>query len=142
MLKNSEIKERLNKIYAKIPDNFPCQHCNSCCGPIIWFKPEEMMIRDYLEHHNMDYVVWSIDEFKKNNMRCPYLKNSRCLIYAVRPLVCRLQGNIQDLPCKKLKTRQFLSQKIVDEIKIEFDQLITQINANNIFYSTKKFDYL
>jgi Fe-S-cluster containining protein len=75
-------------------------------------------------------------------MRCPYLKNDRCLIYPVRPIVCRLQGNVKDLPCLKLKTDKFLSKKIVDEIKTEFNQLISQMNAKDAFYSTKKFDYL
>ena len=142
MLNKNEIKERLNKIYGKIPDDFPCRHCHSCCGPIIWFKPEEIAIREYLEIHNMDYIVWSIDEFKKNNMRCPYLKDDRCSIYYVRPLVCRLQGHTEDLPCIKFKTGQFLSKKIVDEIKTEFDQLVTQLEGNDVFYGTKKFDYL
>lgn len=142
MLRDNEIKERLNKIYAKIPDNFPCLHCHSCCGPIVWFKPEEIIIREYLEQNNLDYIVWSIDEFKSNKMRCPYLKNDRCLIYPVRPIVCRLQGNVEDLPCLKLKTDKFLSKKIVDEIKTEFNQLVSQMNAKDAFYSTKKFDYL
>jgi hypothetical protein len=53
MLRDKEIKERLNKIYAKIPDNFSCLHCHCCCGPIVWFKPEEIMIREYLEQNNL-----------------------------------------------------------------------------------------
>ncbi len=30
---------------------------------------------------------------------CPYLKNGRCSIYPVRPMVCKLWGNGNEMPC-------------------------------------------
>jgi len=137
MLSESQIMNRLEHIYAKIPNGFPCRHCHECCDPIIWFKPEEILIRDYMEKHNIEYVVWSIEEFKKNNMRCPYLKNDRCSIYPVRPIVCRLQGNICELPCKYNKIR-LMSKKQFNKVKKEFDILVRDVNGTRGFYGTRK----
>src|SRR4030042_6858002 len=98
MLSTSEIVSRLNGIYQQIPD---CvwSHCHTCCGTIIWFSPEEVNIRSFLQQHQLEYVVWSTEEFTQHDMRCPYLRDDRCRIYPVRPIVCRLQGNIPELPC-------------------------------------------
>ena len=132
----NKIIKRLNEIYSKIP-NFQCRHCHKCSGPIIWFKPEEINIRNYLKENNIEYVVWSIDDFKKNNMMCPYLKNDRCSIYPVRPIVCRLQGNISELPCEHNKNN-YMNKKLYLEIKKEFNTFLKEIGGTDVFYGTRK----
>ena len=129
--------ESLEKIYTSI-QNFSCQHCHQCCGPIIWFEPEELMIRDYLEKNKIKRIVWTIKEFKQNHMRCPYLIDDRCIIYPVRPIACRLQGNIFELKCKSSNDHRLLSEKELNDIREEFVKLIKQTNGMNIFYSTLK----
>ncbi len=114
-----------------------CQHCHECEGPIIWFKPEEINIREYLHKNNLEYIIWSTEEFEKHNMKCPYLKNNRCRIYPVRPIVCRLQGNISELPCKFNKNNLITNEKY-HEIKNEFNSLLKDIDAFNICYSTRR----
>lgn len=136
MLSKNKIIEKLNNIYSKIPD-FNCQHCHECEGPIIWFKPEEINIREYLHKNNLEYIIWSTEEFQKYNMKCPYLKNNRCSIYPVRPIVCRLQGNISELPCKFNKNN-LITDKKFQEIKNEFNNLLKEINGFNICYSTRR----
>ena len=136
MYSKKKIIERLNNIYSKIPD-FDCQHCHECEGPIIWFKPEEINIREYLHKNNLEYIIWSTEEFIKHHMKCPYLKNKRCSIYPVRPIVCRLQGNIPDLPCKFNKNN-LITDKKLQEIKNEFNNLLKDINGFNICYGTRK----
>jgi Fe-S-cluster containining protein len=117
---------------------FQCQHCHKCCGPIIWFAPEEILIRNYLQKQKLKRIVWSKGEFEKNHMKCPYLKNDRCLIYSVRPIVCRLQGNIPELRCMSTYNCDLMSQKHLKYIKEEFFKIIRQTNGMNIFYGTHK----
>ena len=134
---NQAVIKSLEKIYTSI-QNFNCQHCHQCCGPVIWFEPEELMIRDYLEKNKIKRILWTIEEFEQNHMRCPYLVDDRCIIYPVRPIACRLQGNISELKCKSSNDHRLMSEKELSDIREEFVKLIKQTNGMNIFYSTLK----
>ena len=134
---NQSIFESLDKIYASI-QNFPCKQCHKCCGPIVWFEPEEILIRNYLEKNKIKRVVWTKEEFEKNYMRCPYLIDDKCIIYPVRPIVCRLQGNISELRCISSNNSNLISEIELNKIREEFVKLIRQTNSMNIFYSTLK----
>lgn len=72
-------------------------------------------------------------------MRCPYLIDDRCIKYPVRPMVCRLQGNISELKCKSLNDHRLMSEKELNDIREEFVKLIKQTNGIKKFYSTLKF---
>ena len=115
------IKNKMENIYNQIPE-FDCKHCHKCCGPIIWFKTEDILIKDYMKKHNIENVKWTTDEFQKNEMKCPFLKNDRCEIYQVRPIVCRLQGNIPDLPCIFNKNG-YLSEESIKKIKKDISDI-------------------
>jgi len=132
-----DIKEQLKKIYSKIP-SFDCKHCNECCGPVIWFEPEDLLIKEYMSENNVKRIVWTKEEFEKNNMKCPYLKNSRCSIYPVRPLVCRLQGVVSDLICKQKINQINISNDELKNILEEFKKLILETGKIDVFYCTKK----
>jgi len=132
------ITESLEKIYSSIPSYIKCEHCHQCCGPIVWFEPEEILIRNYMYKNKIKNVLWTIEEFKQNNMKCPYLINDRCLIYPVRPIVCRLQGNITELKCKLSKNDKLISEQEIKTIRKEFIKIIKQKNGLNKFYSTLK----
>lgn len=131
-----EIKNNLETIYNQIPD-FECKHCHECCGPIIWFKTEQILINDYMKKHKIENVKWSTEEFQKNDMKCPFLKNDRCIIYKVRPIVCRLQGNTPELPCR-FNNNSFISEESINKIKKDFYELNKRIDGGNMFYSTRK----
>jgi Fe-S-cluster containining protein len=136
-----KIIDDLEYLYSIIP-KFNCNHCHKCCGPIIWFEPEEIMIRNYLKKNNMKKIVWTKNKFKENKMLCPYLKNDRCSIYPVRPIVCRLQGNIAELRCKSNNNtnKNQISKNELNEIRKKFINLIKQTNRVNNFYSTLLLD--
>jgi len=136
MLGKEEIKKRLGAIYAQIPD-FECKHCHECSGPIVWFKPEEIIIRDYLKEHNIKYVKWTKEEFVKHKMQCPYQKNDRCSIYQVRPIVCRLQGNVPDLPCRH--NSKMMPKEQIDKVKRELDALVRESGGSGVIYGTRKY---
>ncbi len=73
---------------------FNCKRCGKCCGPHFVSPKERLTIRDYLKQHDMEERPHtSIYEY------CPYLENNTCLIYPVRPLICRLMGITELLPC-------------------------------------------
>lgn len=136
MLDSKDIITCLNLIYAQIP-NIPCTHCHQCCGPIFWFKPEEINIRNYLKKHQKKYLVWSTEEFQKHDMRCPYLINDRCSIYPVRPIVCRLQGNVPELACKQ-KKHPYLSKQKRTFIKRKMDTLVQKTDGIGLVYGTRR----
>ena len=91
-----------------------------------------------MKKHNIKRISWTTEEFKKNNMRCPYIHDDRCIIYPVRPMVCRLQGNISDLKCKFLNNNKLLSKEKLENLRKDFIKLIDFTNGKNILYSTRK----
>ena len=90
-----------------------------------------------MKNHDIEHVAWSTEEFVKHDMRCPYLKNDRCVIYPVRPIVCRLQGNVPELLCTQNKNN-FISQQKLDDIKREFDTFVREIDGMDVFYGSRK----
>ncbi len=133
------INKKLKKIYSKIP-KINCHHCHFCCGPIVWFEPEKIVIEDYMRKNKIKKVVWTLDEFKKNDMKCPYLFNDRCVIYDVRPIICRLFGVIQELKCELCDDVKLLTNNELDSIKKEFLDLIKETNGLDMFYGTHKIE--
>ncbi len=135
-LPKAEVLRRLNNIYLQIP-GFECKHCQRCSNPIFWFYPEEINIRTYLKHYQLPYMTYSEEEFKQNHMKCPYLTKNRCLIYPVRPIICRLQGTIPDLYCPN-NSKPLLSQDQINKIIKEFNDLLRDSDGMNEFFSTRK----
>ena len=133
MIKNYEyIKNKVEEIYSLIPD-FYCTHCNKCCLPIIWFEPENILINKYLKKK------YPNKKFNNLNDKCSFLKDNRCSIYPVRPIVCRLQGVISDLRCKNNNQNNYLSYKKIAIIRKKFNILLEETNSKNIFYSNRDF---
>ena len=131
------IINRLEAIYAQIPE-VTCTHCHHCCGPLIWFKPEEINIRRFLQENNMKYLTKSSEEFVQQGMQCPYIKNDRCSIYPVRPIVCRLQGNTPELPCTQ-NVNTVIPKQILDKIKQEMDSLVRETGGIGFAYGTRRY---
>jgi len=127
---------RLKRLYEKIP-SIECRHCHACSSPIFWFYPEEINIRRYLKQNDLQYITWTQEEFKHHKMQCPYLIEKRCSIYPVRPLVCRLQGIIEELPCTFFPT-PLISQEEVKQIKEEMNQILVDMNSLDKTYGTRK----
>ena len=131
-----EVIRRLNGIYDLIP-SFHCQHCQQCSNPIIWFKAEEINIKEFLKLHHLSYLTYSDEEFGQNQLKCPYLSKNRCMIYPVRPLVCRLQGLIPELFCPN-NNSTLLSAETYQKIMLEIKKLNNDIGGINEFFGTRK----
>jgi uncharacterized protein len=64
--------------------------CHDCCGPVTASSEEmaRLPVKSDLEHDTA-LAQWS----------CPHLSERGCLVYAERPLICRLFGTTPRLAC-------------------------------------------
>lgn len=98
--REERIPRQLTFIYSQIPMN-SCQRCADCCfnGPQVYpiefiniyrslqSLPETTQIK--LGNRIVEYELLSLTTLKN---KCPFLNDKGCLIYAERPLQCRLFG--------------------------------------------------
>ena len=119
------LNKELQTIYSFIPEMNCKQGCHECCGPITWSPVEDMSIKEYMKEHNITDVHWSVKQYVANNFLCPYIKDDKCIIYPVRPIVCRLQGHIKKLPCPHKKDFD-VSKQLEDQIM----RKIMKLNKN------------
>jgi Fe-S-cluster containining protein len=126
-----DFKKSLDTIYEMIPNSEPCiEGCSLCCSPINWTPVEEEFISKYMIEHDIEKVTWGTKELAENNWKCPYLnKESKCKIYDVRPLVCRMMGHTENLICPKHEQSN-LSKKTLDKITRDY----MKINEKYIEY--------
>ncbi len=75
---------------------FDCGRCGACCGPHFVSDTEQDIILQYL-------ASYGIHERKYESLyhRCPYFQDNSCLIYPVRPLICRLMRLTLLMPCPR-----------------------------------------
>lgn len=88
---------KLADIYAQIPQSTCEPNCGKCCGPIMPSLAEIRNVKDWCQQRRVEYKDFlSITE----EGSCPYLSlEKKCLIYPIRPFLCRLVGVATDLPC-------------------------------------------
>ncbi len=75
-----------------------CTQCaDKCAGPIAMWREEAEAIADFAAANGVDLAGPPDDEWQP----CAFLDaaSRQCLIYPVRPLVCRLFGIVPWLPC-------------------------------------------
>lgn len=78
----------LDSIYATMP-KLECKGlCSESCGPIAMSEAEYARIAKRVGHEP-DFLV----------MTCPMLKDGRCGIHDIRPMLCRLFGANEALAC-------------------------------------------
>lgn len=93
-----EIKDKLEKVYAKIPSG-QCDGCAKCCTESVpAFYAEFLNIHQYLIQQDLlsdlsEKVEAHYFHELTTRQDCPFLKSDKsCAIYPVRPLTCRLFG--------------------------------------------------
>jgi len=78
----------LDALYAELP-TIACQGlCSSSCGPIEMTEPEWKRIQLRLGHTP-----------RAISTTCPMLVRERCSVYTIRPMICRLWGIVERMPC-------------------------------------------
>lgn len=99
LYKNENIEVKLKEIYNSIPSG-TCNGCANCCMEAVGaFYSEFLRIYQFLKSETLyDSVIDRIESHYTNELikkdYCPFLNdNKQCIIYPVRPLVCRLFGH-------------------------------------------------
>ena len=65
-----------------------CSKCGECCSPFLPVCQEEVnIIQEYIIEHNIKPATTML--IMENKLQCPYYDGKKCLIYEVRPLICR-----------------------------------------------------
>lgn len=82
-------------------DSVPCiDGCSECCGPFPLPPKELAKIEDYLASLGrvmpelMPGMNLPIDWKARGSSNCAFLEKGRCLVYPVRPLICRGMGAV------------------------------------------------
>lgn len=102
------ISTKLNEIYNAIPESTCPNNCGKCCGILYPSIAELRNIYDWCQKHHIEYKEFPMTV----GLNCPYLaQNKKCVIYPVRPFLCRILGVSIDLPCpiKKLTSMEILN---------------------------------
>lgn len=84
------IRQEIKFFRKRIPV-FECvKNCHDCCGPVTTssFEISMLPLKTDAEH-----------ESALAELSCPYLGKNGCEVYDERPLICRLFGTTQKLPC-------------------------------------------
>lgn len=71
-----------------IPKHKNCKNCGKCCGIVPATTPEVNAIRNYIAVNGINPIE------RVDKTICPFRdgENKKCLIYPVRPTICRLFG--------------------------------------------------
>lgn len=82
----AEAVQALEALYARLP-RITCQRqCQEACGPVLMSRLEWLRVRRHAPGKGTLTPA----------LTCPMLRQGRCAVYGVRPLICRLYGLIDD----------------------------------------------
>lgn len=84
----------MNLNMLNIPVHKNCTNCGKCCGIIPATSEEVEAIRSYIAENDIKPV-------RSYTSTCPFRDEAqkKCLIYPVRPLICRLFGVAKKAEC-------------------------------------------
>ncbi len=94
--------EKLDKIYRKLPKLNCKGKCTDSCSLIKVAELERKRIKDFLGHDpfiQSDKFLETVMSLKPEEWKCSLLKEGKCSIYNMRPLICRLFGLVEKMAC-------------------------------------------
>lgn len=101
-------QKKLDKMYSAIPELECKGFCESTCTTFPVSEGErknyiETLGYDPLPNHTRETLAnIEIEHLKSGKVPiapCPQLKNGKCSIYPIRPMICRLFGTTKQLRC-------------------------------------------
>ena len=106
-----------------IPEHTACRQCGSCCGYVPASTDEVAVIRRYLNIHP------DIIPVSKSGINCPFLdcESKLCMIYPVRPVICRLKGVSEGLNCKNGNSAEINGYQFLLGYSLKDIQLLNSI---------------
>jgi len=81
---------RLDRAYSLVPSANCKGLCRESCGPVLASLEERQRI---MERHRLELG------FDPKTLTCHLLFNGKCTVYEDRPLLCRLWGVAEKMPC-------------------------------------------
>ena len=93
-------EKEITDLYKRIPSSICEPGCVNCCINTIQFSPSE--------GKRMGGYDW--------NGSCPHLVDGKCAVYENRPLVCRIYGTSETLPCSGCTPERVLSKEETADI--------------------------
>lgn len=94
-----ETDAELEALYAQVPEIGCKGLCTDACGPIEGGHRETVRMRRAGVRLPPRQRAIRLMVETDGNYECPALKNGRCSVYAVRPMVCRTWGASEDMIC-------------------------------------------
>lgn len=117
MLKKTNIGEIYKNIVegnVEIIDNTicgKCSKCGECCSCFLPICQEELdIIQEYVIKNNIKPQTQML--VMQNRLCCPYYNGKKCLIYEVRPLICKefyCNKKMDIETAKKFKDKEYIS---------------------------------
>ena len=103
--------------------NGVCSKCGQCCSAILPVTPQEVeRIRKYIKKNNIKPVsTLKILATKTIDLTCPFYEKSKCLVYEVRPRICK------DFMCNKTP-QEAMSRELIGNYKN-----LTPVNFRKVF---------
>ena len=133
--------ELADNFFEHIKDKTDCGTCNFCCRVNVSLtKIEAGMILGYANENNIKPGKnFSENEDIFGKEYCPWIKDGRCSIYKVRPLLCRTHNSDSKKACEDLTIHNQFSPALLFGIYV-----LTSRNAKeNELISMREFvDYL
>ena len=105
--------------FTFIPPHLNCHNCGDCCGIVPISEKEYNTILNYC----LDNKIKPLHKETNNDLttfECVFRdnENKKCLIYPVRPTLCKLMGVSEGMKCKSGNTYEFYYRDLViDDIK-------------------------
>lgn len=118
--------KKLDELYKKVPEIACKGLCYQGCTIIPAALIEIKRAKDRLHTNPFHYNKEKIEEkIKMGNIPiCKALKNKRCSIYTIRPLICRLYGVAENFDCPfGCKPKTILTTKEAKKIMQEIETL-------------------
>lgn len=116
MLKKTNIGEIYKNIVegnVEITDNTicgKCSKCGECCSCFLPICQEELdIIQEYVIKNNIKPQTQML--VMQNRLCCPYYNGKKCLIYEVRPLICKefyCNKKVDIETAKKFKDKEYI----------------------------------
>lgn len=110
---NTEAIERAKRMVEAIYESIPsldCKKCGECCGTITFSGIERLIIEEYVAKKGLSLESFTVTR------NCPALdENNNCVIYQVRPMICRLYGVSEGLLCPYVEPEVVIPKKLAWE---------------------------
>ena len=106
-------------------NNGNCSNCGGCCSNFIPVSPLEIRrIKNFLYKNNIKEQRLLVPTYGKNiDLTCPFLKHdkeTKCLIYPVRPLICKRFICSQPLEVVKEQKNELIKLYGTKDLRKEF----------------------